>query len=725
MPNNDIKQLTDPSFWEESNDSQLTNPSFWNEEPEKEAPKKQEFMVPEIPTAINAIAKANYAKKPETKIKIFAKSRGIPESSYKIIDNEIVFEKDGKLYKEAARPVRRILTEAITDPVALGALGLGTIATAGGLAPLTAAAAGVAGGMLGEFERQQLASREFGEQLTPYEKAEELGTAGLISTIGEGAGYILTKGGELTKWGFNKLKELIGTGGQYTSRSIAALKSLGLTDKQTIKVIEKAQKNAKDKWGIKLNLIEAAEGAQKGMSLKKLAMEEPAEAIQRSTDIENAIPDFIKKLFPNWESTLFQGPTGNVSTTKEFSELAQQRIGVINENIRKIVEPFYEAALKKDTPKQNINELIDKIKILSNEYLRKEKNKILSLTKEIPSKKIKKEPREGFAARLFEPEGPPTEIVQEANLYDLDLFKKAIDKRIVKNPQTSIEKSMNIAYFKIKDIITGYMDSISSEYQIARAVHALLNYGKSMMGFAEKTHLPKNQIESLANAGEVYLYEKNVLENIAKIDPTKIQNIGSYILSSNQRTPGIVGTIRNAILSFENGEKLWEKSFGDYIEFEAQRILQKASINERIDFGAQLWKSLFGNKYKESIMKNALSPEQFNNFYNLMDTLRKTGIVFGKTVKQQPLEVPGHEILKKIGATSKPLMGTRAVAVNTFIDRLTKKDFQSLLKIINNPNAAAELKKINNIKDDNIKLNMLMRLIGWTGYEIERKSSND
>lgn len=711
QPEEDLSRFMDPAFWETPKPS-ITQPReygmFGGTAPQipkfsiTEGGKTHEILMPEKPTSITALAKASYAKKPQTKIKIFAKARGIPESQYRVVDNEIVFKENGKYYQEGARRTRRALTEFAVDPKVIGGLGLGTIAaTAGAATPLVTAGAGILGAMGGEYARQEAARTNFGETLPLKEAIGDIGQAAIEGAVGEGIGYGLTKAAGV---GGRLAQSLNPRGDEITGRAQKALKKWGFLEQKNINSIRINQNRANKKYGIQLNMVESLENEPRSGVLAGIAKKDPYAAIERNKQIEASIPKFIKEVLPSWKKTIVE--LKEQPATKEYiKESGTAALKGLKKEGEAITRPIYEGSFL-DAPhkRELIPEITRNIDMIANRYLKDTKENLLNLKRILPHRKIGKN------------------YIPVANLRDIDRLKGRIDKMVVKNPTTKQDEDWNNALYAIKDKVVTYGDTLSPQYRSARAVHALINFGYQMENFAKTSSLTKGEIKKYANKGELRKQLKRVFEDVESIKPEKVRDIGTYILDSTRRSPSVIKAVKNATINYgENGKQIWDQAFGDYIQFEAGKILKKADKQTQVDFGYELWRKILGNEHKRQNIKAALEKDEYKNFVDVFEVLRKTGKVFGRGFTQPEFDIPGHRLLKRISQTARPLHTAQSVGLQEFTRGLRERDIKSLIKLIYSKDTASELTRIKNMPTIEEKINSLMRLAGWGITEIPQR----
>lgn len=131
---------------------------------------------------LSTLFQTGFVDDPQTKIKIFAKARGIPEDRYGIVDGEIVFKNNkGNLQLETGQvPLQRLLRFVGETSAHAPAMVMGTVGAIGG-GPV---AAGI-GGAGGEAIRKNIGSLVFGEEQTTTGNVKDIIAEAILTAIGE------------------------------------------------------------------------------------------------------------------------------------------------------------------------------------------------------------------------------------------------------------------------------------------------------------------------------------------------------------------------------------------------------------------------------------------------------------------------------------------------------------------------------------------------------------
>jgi len=731
-----MNDFTDPSFWEQELASEptvdMTSPDFWKKELKKtdltlkKDDKRINIQNPKKTTNTNAIMKANLVRDPNTKIEIFANARGIPASKYKIINDEIVFEgEDGNTYREERSGflsgLRRFGIETATDPATLGAAAGVAAATGVGLpaAGAMGATAAMLGAGIGESGRQLVADQVYDEQRPMTKNVQDIGLTAAITGAGEALAPGMSRAiKKITPNWIHKKRNW----SEPTKKAAKVLEKTGFLEPGVIEHIGDMQALAK-KSGIKLNMLEAAAdtpvtmGVPKTFELESIAKQSPENAIIRSQEIKENIPGFLKTIFP--ESEVKDLAKVNLKSTGfDARKIIQKKLKGLDIKRRNITRPLYKKAYA-DNPiidTSNLIEYIDQIK----EKSIKSKASVLNPLK-----------NDLVETKIVDKLGKETkETVSEIPLEKLDDFKKMLDHKIniSKTVPTSYEKSIQVELIKIRQFLLNKIDGEYPEYKLARATDSILREGSSRkkayeQALAQVKTTPwkyiENKAEKLSNLGNFNKTTKENLENIVNINDDELRSIGGYILHSNKTTPNIVRQTRNVISATKDGKKTWQNIVSDYIRTEASQIPFKAG--KTTDWGYQLWEKTMGTESKQKVFKAALTKDQYKAFYNYMNILRRTGLVFkGKpTAKQVKIEPPKG--LKKAIQILRPLTNSEYIIGQELLTKINNNDIESLTKIMFDENVVKKLIKINPKANKDKVFTNFIRVMNWgVGRETQK-----
>lgn len=201
-----IEQSTKPRFAGTPVDGYDANQTLDPELLASSRPKPPEFGVGGKGAGFGALVKAGTVDDPQTKINVFAKSRGISPDRYSVVDGDIFYEgDDGKLYPESPSGVggfgKELAANTIANAPAIalstgGSIAGGILGAPGGPAGVAAGAvvgSGV-GGAAGEGYRKTIGALAFDEPQTVEGNVKAMGKEGALAMAGEGIGRLASKG---------------------------------------------------------------------------------------------------------------------------------------------------------------------------------------------------------------------------------------------------------------------------------------------------------------------------------------------------------------------------------------------------------------------------------------------------------------------------------------------------------------------------------------------------
>ena len=695
-----------------------------------------ELQNPETPTSILTIATTGILKHPKDKINMYAKSRGISPNQYFITsDGDIAFEDDeGNIYREESYGVgpwlKKTGIEMATDPATYIAPGAGLGARLGLKAarPLIrkggVLAAETVGGALGQIGKQEIAKREYGEDLSTGERVADVGL-GVAMGLGIEGGMRGAK--TAIDIPISYLAQEKGVGQEVAK----VLNNAGLFDKKNINKVIETDKLANN-FGIDLNILEKADSAKATSILKKIVKEPESQKIaeERALDLLTKVPDFIKRTIG----------------TKEYNPSLQVRNAVTeklkddSELIRNITRPFYEQAFAKnsliDTTsaieyiKNNFTDLKNTTtaqrsvgKRLLKEFSspeKVEKIKTISSIYEKPSY-VKKMEESGTSTEwLSKYYGPKdvltteTENTKTITLRKLDSLKKDIDQKLsplYTENGSSLSKSNVEKLKELRKILIELGDNSSSEYKNARLVHALLTEGTSKVSSDVKQELVAFGIK-----GDQINESKEILSKISESD---LKDIGGYLLSTNKSSPEVVNAVKKVVNEKfpNNGEDIWKGIVSDNFILNFNKISSMAG-RTRGDIGGEMWNSILGTPQQRAIMEEALPPQQYSNLYQFFNLLRKTGLVVGPNISESTAPKLNEGIISKALNVVKPLYSKWAVGAGLIQHMQTEKGTKALVDLLWDPNAGTRLKEIaeqyQGSKNKALMTREIISLLGWS-----------
>jgi len=655
-----------------------------------------EINNPEKSTSTSTIALTNLFKDPQNKIKVYAKSRGIPIEKYTIIDDEIVFQgDDGKLYREessGALPwAKRTAIELGTDPTTWMGAGAGGIATKAGSKiagkvgkGLLNIGAEAAGATLGELTKQQTAA-SMGEDRPAKEDIFDIGM-----TVGTGLGTQgVLKG---TKWAGDKVIDFLNipTPGGNKKKIAKILNDAGVLNKNEIYKIANVEQKA-NQFGINLNIVEKSEDIQAISKLKNISSIEKNKLIQeRAQDISEKVPTFVRQILPK------SNKLPSVNAKKYINDSLEG----LSKETTNILKPFYDSAFAGD-PKINTKNIIKYIDSVSDP-------KVASAKKQMALRRLKRD-------LISIKPNKSKKINYELSLKKLDEIKKEIDEGIYGKKWgsfSSYSKSINNELSKVRDLLVESADEVSPEYQRAREIASLLYNGSEKL---RTSSIP--DADKFAALGDEFIYKKGLLSNAANIPDSELHLIGSYILSSSKSSPTMASAVKESIVNNENGEEIWKSIVGDYMLYNFDQIAQ-SPYQIRPDIGGEMWKSLFDTPQKKEMMKVALPIQEYATLYDFFDIIRKTGVVVTPAIKGSPSSEIKEEFISPILRSLKPFISKETIIADATQKIATSKGMNQFMDVLWNKDVGPELFELKKIyektKNKDFLMDRLISIMGWS-----------
>lgn len=553
------------------------------------APKQASF---------GAMTKAALVKDNNTKIRIFAESRGIPVDRYKVDNNgDIVFKDDSGRWRYEEKSgigsdkIKRVVANVAGTPsIPLSAIG----AAFGGFP------GAMIGGMSGETLRQGIAGISLGDPQTEVGNIADLGMEAALSATSEIAGNYAVRG----------IKRIAGIGNpQGRALSSVAGKDLAKFTSDDVRNTVALGR----KFGIDLFPAQSTKSRRMIDRMSYLRDNpETADIIQAAEEIQDeqiqtAIGKFIQKISPK--------NTDSYTVGKELSEAANNALGRIRDARRKISGPLYDAAFK-ENPTVDVSDVVkylDEEIDLSKGDIR---TGLLKLRKWIaePEKTVEK-------PVLYGPRGDVISGGKETlqpTLKELHATKETIDKLLDltgKPGSNSVDNSIFRQAAITKKMLLEAMDNSSDAYKAARESFALMS-------------------------PQLKVAEEGITGMLARGQGDNLVNMTSLMLASKYTRPETVSRVRSLILKQDGGEDIWNNSVRDFLEYQFNTI--KENRVARTNFGGVFRQRLFGDQKQREIMKAALSPEQYKDLNDFMSVLYRTGLTFtgeSKTVSRAITEL--------------------------------------------------------------------------------------
>ena len=605
--------------------------------------------------SMGAAIKTGFVDDPQTKINIYAKSRGIPPDRYRIIDNEIVFQADnGKWYSEEPTIGTGKLKAAAGNLIAhspsivMGAAG----ATVGP----GAAALGAAGG---EGIRKTVGAVVFDEPQTTMGNVKDMAVEGALGYATGGAGKGISKGA------------------QYIGRRMG-----GITAKQagrTVSLIDteaaKQMMKAGDDLGITLSVPQATGSKRLADKFNLLGdSEATSDLIQgfrkkQKVEINDAINDFLDSISP---------VEGRLESGKRLQQAAKKSI----ERPVKIREersaPIYKRAFK-NNPDVDIKPVISWIEnelktAKGNVRTNLIKTKKILETSDLPKKKSIYDPH---YIKIGEKRN------YETSLKGLHDAKIAIDDEISKAAKA---RTGNVKrnYLIVKRKLLKQMDDASGDYARARKIFS--DYSEEVERQAKKT----------------------LVSDVARTENDQIVTASRRLFKNIATSPETIVKARRQI--YRQDPKAWNAALKSYIRdiFEKQKE-SAGGVDVVTNIGGMFFKRTMGDPQQKAIFKAAMTKQQFAYLEKLSSVLERAGMILRKesgtaTRQQMQREITGVTIAKAVETGTRPMRTKSRVVGDWALSRMFDVNAKKLAEAMISTKGMRQLDRMYRMSDKSSKL---------------------
>lgn len=252
----------------------------------------------------------------------------------------------------------------------------------------------------------------------------------------------------------------------------------------------------------------------------------------------------------------------------------------------------------------------------------------------------------------------------------LDRIKRDSIDEILNKAQVSktTRREMKI----VKDALTKQMDELSPDYAKARSI------------FSE---------ESI----DVGAFKGTKIETLSKLEGDKAEKAAKLVFSPGQSSPEIVDITKQAIIK-HGGQDAWD----DLMKAHLTEVFDSIASSNTTNVGGMLRKKLFVNPNQRRIMQQAMTPEQFQNFNDLMTIFERTAKTAGRESTTATRQVSLGELEREakglggrlIETATRPLL-TRSRLAGDFITTLKSDRYKSnLADAMLSPEATKQLQRM-------------------------------
>lgn len=604
-------------------------------------------------------------------IKEFAKARGIPESRYRVVNDEIVYlADDGKYYAEVpgllTSPATSLgyilpdIAEAVPDIAAGIVTSPMLLAGPGGLA----ASAGITGGVAAStnLARQKLAEQLTGQPISP----------GQVATSGA-----LSAGTQVLPFGI----------GKFAQRRLAT--DIARVDQKEVDRILAESK----KQGIQLTPAEATNLASLKTQQKVLGK------VPESSDI---MSDFYRKRYieqvqPAVEGFLSQiskidepataGFRGQQALVKQLDELQKART--------QVTDPLYKQAFDRSVP-VDVGPIIKDI----DTRLNVAKGSEAAYLKRVKEMLFRDMPAMGEAGETVTRRAP------ENRLPALQSAKLNIDAMFKEDAFSSLDKTIQ---GKLTEIQKKLVDAMGKENPL---------YLEANARFAEASK-PINEF-----------MERRTGLSLINISQDNLNQFAQRIFQGS--SPDAIKYAKKQIIATD--PEAWNALTRSWLQQNWEKAIKPApgATELKIDAGLA-WKNiLLGDVRSAKTLQAAMEPGQFQALTNLSDVLEAAGRVNklgsdtafnAKVLEDMRDKAPGaFAALARFAGNLNLTQPLQAVA-DWAEKRAFSKNAESMAKVITDPDGIKKLKELKRMSPTSIKywsgLAQLFTTYGMVGSELE------
>lgn len=577
-------------------------------------------------------------------IKEFAKARGIPESRYRIVGNDIVYEgDDGKFYAEvpgifkSPKTSMAYVAPDIAEAIPGIATGIATVpmlmagpAGVAGSAALTGAAAGAS-----NLARQKVAGLLAGED-RPVD-VTQAGISGLLDAATQ-----LIPAGRL---------------GMFNARTAADINRL---DPNAVAELQRlAQERGIQLTPAELTNLPSLKSQQKVLGNIPESSDVLGKFYEKrfQEQVQPAVDDFLSQI-SRVSDPMTAGFRGQTALKDRLDYLKKER--------ETLAEPYYQAAFNVASP-VDVKPVVSRIDRML-EIAKGEEKRELQKIKDLMYREVKTKDAEGKKI---------TEKVLDDRLPALQRAKFAIDSALTSDAVGSMDKTIQGEIKSIQSDLVAQMGKDNPKYLEANEAFSALS--EPINRFMEKR--PGLSLTGISpdNLGQ---FANRVFDNAS---PQSVRYVKQQIEKVN---PDAWQDVSRAWL-----QQKWEKAIG----------VTPGSREMPVDAGANWRNMLLGNEKDKRVLQAALSKDQYTALVDLTNVLEAAGRVkkvgSDTAFNQKVLKDMGDQAGGLIQTAGKVAGGLRLDAPLKFVadwasDRQFAKNAESLAGIITSPDGINRLRQL-------------------------------
>lgn len=586
-------------------------------------------------------------------IKEFAKARGIPESRYRIVGNDIVYEADdGKFYAEVPGILKAPKTSlayvapdiaeaipSIATGIASAPMMLGGPAGAAGSMALTGGAASLA-----NVGRQKIAGLISGED-RPLDVGQ-VATSGLLDAATQ-----LIPGAKV---------------GMYNARTAA---DIGRLDPAAVAELQRmAQARGIQLTPAELTNLPSLKSQQKVLG----NIPESSDVLGRfyekrfQEQVQPAVDEFLGSI-SRVSDPMTAGFRGQTALADQLTALKKQR--------ETLVEPYYKAAFDVAEP-VDVKPIVSRIDSML-EIAKGEEKRELQRIKDLMFREVKVKDAEGKEV---------TQKVLDDRLPALQRAKFAIDSSLESDAVKSMDKVIQGELTGIKNELVTAMGANNPRY--LEANEAFATFSEPINRFMSKK--PGLSLTNISpdNLGQ---FANRVFDNAS---PQTVRYVRQQIEAAN---PAAWQDVSRAWL-----QQKWEKASG----------VTPGSREIPVDAGATWRNLLLGNEKEKKILQAALTTDQYKALTDLTTVLEAAGRVkkigSDTAFNQKVLKDMGNQAGGLLQTVGKAAGGLRLDAPLKFVadwasERQFSKNAESIAGIITSPDGINKLRQLRKLSPTSVQ----------------------
>jgi hypothetical protein len=203
---------------------------------------------------------------------------------------------------------------------------------------------------------------------------------------------------------------------------------------------------------------------------------------------------------------------------------------------------------------------------------------------------------------------------------------------------------------------------------------------------------PKARAAHVEATPEVKEAERSLAGVIAKLSDRRLANVANEVFSATKNTAGPVRVGEGRALFEREGKKAeWDNLLNAWLRKEWEAIPDR-----RVNPASSFYDRIYGSETKRNILSEAMGPDRFRSFNDLMTVLEATT----RVQRGQSITHFAGEAAKETGRKAAPVASVAGISLKPstlrdwWIDKKTGRYNETLADIITNPGAMEKLKEL-------------------------------